>query len=400
MSKFGSWLGIVSLGLLVSCSSDTGANDNAASVGTSPTISADKADDCPALVRLEGPCRTEDLALSLIDMQTIGSHNSYKIAIPENELKLIAMTSPDAARGLDYGHIPIEDQLDLGMRQLEIDVARDPDGGLYADPALPKMFAGQEGAVAIDTTGLDQPGYKVLHVQDIDARTHCKTFVACLETVNAWSLDNPDHVPILILVNLKSGAIDIPGTVEAPAFTSESFDVLDAELRSVLSPDRLITPDDVRGAAGTLRQGVLSGGWPSLQAARGKLIFALDTGEDNVSLYIRDRTSLEGLPMFVNSLSQDADHAAYFTMNNPLRQGDEINARVEQGFLIRTRADANTEEARSGDTSKREAALRSGAQYISTDYYQPRTEWSDFQVVMPGGGVARCNPVRRNDCAN
>jgi len=86
---------------------------------------------CSDLVRLEGACKTEGLELSLVDLQTIGSHNSYKIEIPENELQLIALTSPDAARGLDYGHLPIEEQLDLGMRQLEIDVARDPDGGLY-----------------------------------------------------------------------------------------------------------------------------------------------------------------------------------------------------------------------------------------------------------------------------
>lgn len=192
----------------------------------------------------------------------------------------------------------------------------------------------------------------------------------------------------------------MPGTVVAPAYTPDSFDVLDAEIRSVLGPERLVTPDDVRGDAPTLREAVLAGGWPDLETARGKLIFAFDTGEDNVRLYIRDRGSLEGLPMFVNSISADADHAAYFTLNNPLRISDKINNLSAQGFLIRTRADANTVEARTGDTTKRDAALASGAQYISTDYYLPRTEWSDFQVEMPGGGVARCNPIRRADCAD
>ena len=72
----------------------------------------------------------------------------------------------------------------------------------------------------------------------------------------------------------------------------------------------------------------------------------------------------------------------------------EIQDSVKQGFLVRTRADADTVEARSGDTKRRETALASGAQYVSTDYYVPRTEFSDYKVGLPDGAVTRCNPVR------
>jgi hypothetical protein len=70
---------------------------------------------------------------------------------------------------------------------------------------------------------------------------------------------------------------------------------------------------------------------------------------------------------------------------------------VEQGYMVRTRADADTEQARSGDTSRRDAALASGAQFISTDYPVPNPEFSDYQVTIPGGGIARCNPVNAPD---
>ena len=41
-----------------------------------------------------------------------------------------------------------------------------------------------------------------------------------------------------------------------------------------------------------------------------------------------------------------------------------------------------------------EAALASGAQYISTDYYKAREEWSAYRAKLPGNIITRCNPVR------
>ena len=68
------------------------------------------------------------------------------------------------------------------------------------------------------------------------------------------------------------------------------------------------------------------------------------------------------------------------------------------GYLVRTRADADTKESRFNDTRRREAALASGAQYVSTDYLWPDPRFpGGYQVRLPGGVVARCNPVRRPD---
>ena len=66
---------------------------------------------------------------------------------------------------------------------------------------------------------------------------------------------------------------------------------------------------------------------------------------------------------------------------------------VKAGFLVRTRADADTRQARAGDVTQRDRALASGAQFISTDYREPDKRFSDYSVSFPGGQVARSNPI-------
>ena len=62
-------------------------------------------------------------------------------------------------------------------------------------------------------------------------------------------------------------------------------------------------------------------------------------------------------------------------------------------MVIRTRADADTVQARTNDTTMRDAALASGAQWVSTDYEEPNLAFSPYTVSIPGGTPARCNPV-------
>jgi Phosphoinositide phospholipase C, Ca2+-dependent len=61
----------------------------------------------------------------------------------------------------------------------------------------------------------------------------------------------------------------------------------------------------------------------------------------------------------------------------------------------RTRADANTLEARKNDVGRRDVALTSGAQYVSTDYLWPDPRFpGEYQVRLPNGAAVICNPVR------
>jgi hypothetical protein len=330
-------------------------------------------------------------AVAMNHLQAIGTHNSYKQAISPAEMALIAAQAPDTARTLDYAHLPLDEELDAGARQLELDILNDPQGGRYADP-LAHRVAGA-ASPPYDSAVMRQPGMKVMHSQDIDYRSSCALFTQCLRTIRAWSLAHRDHVPILILLNLKEGgALPLPGAVSALPFDAPAMDAIDREIRSVFPEPELITPDQVQGRHATLREAVLAGAWPRLGAARGRVIFALDAPPDQVARYRGARRSLEGRVMFVN-IDEASPAAGYITLNDPLHQADRIHRDVAHGFLVRTRADADTQQSRANDTSMREAAFASGAQYISTDYLRPDLRFSPYSVAMPDGLRARVSPA-------
>ena len=108
-------------------------------------------------------------------------------------------------------------------------------------------------------------------------------------------------------------------------------------------------------------------------------------------LYLAGHASLQGRVIFTNAEPGQPDCA--FTEENDGTQ-EVIAALVRKGYLVRTRTDADTQQARTGDTTRRDIALASGAQMLSTDYPASEpSQWSSYSVSLPGGGVARCNPV-------
>lgn len=347
---------------------------------------------------LERPSGAPDCTRAVVDalpmnrMQVIGTHNSYKQPIAPPEFARLALAARATALTLDYSHPPLDAQLDAGARNLELDLLYDPEGGRYADP-LGRRLAKLTGAALPpwDPEPMKAPGLKVMHVQDIDYRSSCALFTACLKTIAAWSAAHPDHLPILILINLKEDSFNFPGATRALLFDAAGMDAIDAEIRSVFGEDRLITPDQVQGHHLTLRDAVLAGAWPVLGAARGKVLFALDAPPDQVARYRGARAVLEGRVMFVN-IEETSPAAGYITLNDPVGEGARIRVDVAAGFLVRTRADADTAQARSGDTTMRDAALASGAQYVSTDYMTPDARWTAYHVRLPGGAPGRAPP--------
>lgn len=330
-------------------------------------------------------------ALPMNALQAIGTHNSYKMAIAPNELAMIRAANPKEADGIDYGHPPLKDQLDAGARQLEIDMAYDPETGLYAAP-LGFRIAGKN-AVPYDFTPLKEPGLKVLHEPSVDYRSVCPLFAGCLKDIRDWSRAHPDHVPLLVIMNLKEGGLSIPGATKAPLFDARAMDAIDAEIRAVFAETELITPDKVQGKHATLRDAVARGGWPSLKTARGKVMFALDCPPDQVARYREGRKVLEGRVAFVNA-DESSPAAGYITLNEPKELAARIAAAVKAGLIVRTRADADTREARANDTSRQAAAFASGAQYVSTDYMSPDVRLGPYVARLPGGGKARLSPLR------
>jgi hypothetical protein len=336
-----------------------------------------------------------DGTLKLNQIQVIGTHNSYHAGIAPNESKLWQANHADAYRGLDYQHQPLPQQFDSGVRQIELDVYADTKGGLYAHPSGPSMVAAAKlpPDPDFDPNGvMSKPGFKVMHVQDVDYRSTCQPLTACLEQVRQWSRAHPDHVPIFILIETKQGKPrgELHMTEPEP-FTSGTFDALDAEIRSVFAADEMITPDDVRGHYSTLNEAVLAGNWPSLASSRGKVVFLMD--QHSVGpVYLAGHPSLRGRVIFTNSTPGQPD-AAFIERNEG--PASEIAELVRKGYLIRARTDSDTKEARTNDTTVRDAMIASGAQLLSTDYpVNEPARWSgNFVVTLPGKAVARCNPI-------
>jgi hypothetical protein len=337
-----------------------------------------------------------DNALRINQLQAIGTHNSYKLPIAPPLMALIRERNAETALTLDYSHRPIAEQLDAGARQVELDPTDDPEGGAFADPLGARLLA-QRG-VTIETSDravMAKPGIKVLHATDIDYRSMCLTLIACLEQVKTWSDANQTHTPILIMINPKHTPISWSGATPVRPFGRDALNRLDVEILSVFPRDRIVTPDDVRGPHATLREGAMAGGWPTLGEARGKVLFVIDDSPARWAPYADGHPSLKGRVAFVNAdAAPDAPEAAIFVTNEPIRDFDKIKQRVAAGFIVRTRADADTREARTGDTARREAALSSGAQFISTDYIWPDDRFgTGYAARLPGNAAARCNPV-------
>ncbi|MEK9588484.1 MAG: Ca2+-dependent phosphoinositide-specific phospholipase C [Gammaproteobacteria bacterium] len=333
--------------------------------------------------------RLPNLALSTLQM--IGSHNSYKKAMPANVMALLKWVEPAVAQGLDYSHIPIEEQLALGLRVFEIDVFHDPEGERYSRPLGRGLHPLTPAFNEWEQAQLDAPGLKVLHIQDIDYRSHCLTFRECLETFRDFSDANPGHLPIFISLNLKASPIELPGSTTPLPFDKAGYLNLHRDLESTLGLDNLVTPSEVQKDSRSLRERITTVGWPDLSELRGRFIFLIDEPLKKTAGYLEEFEKHERL-LFL-SVPSDHDQAAILVMNDPLKAFDDIRARVAKGFLVRTRADADTVEARSADDTRMRAAFASGAHFISTDYYVPDERLkNDYRVRFPEGGYARQSP--------
>lgn len=341
------------------------------------------------------PCVAQQNAVHLNQIQVVGTHNSYHAGIAPNEMALWQSKAPREFEGLDYKHAPLAAQLDAGVRQIELDVYADAHGGLYADPLAPHLLAAahQSADPAFDPDGvMKHPGFKVLHVQDIDYRSTCMTFTTCLTEVRRWSQAHPRHLPLFILVETKQDK-PLPQVqkVTPEPFTPAVFDALDAEILSVFSRDEILTPDDMRGTHATLNEAIRTSGWPTLEVARGKVVFLMDQ-RPMTPVYLEGHPSLRGRILFTNS-TPGADDAAFLERNDG--PAEEIRTLVQQGYLIRARTDVDTREARTNSTARRDAMLSSGAQILSTDYpaSEPASWPGHYRVSLPAGAPARCNPV-------
>jgi len=223
-------------------------------------------------------------------------------------------------------------------------------------------------------------GWEVFHVPFVDEGTTCRALSQCLADLKGWSDDHLDHHPLFVLIEVKTAWDDTAGPAR--------LDALDEDVLAVWPEDRLVTPALVRGDADDL-PAALADGWPTLGELRGRALFVLHVGGEWRDAYTDGLTTADR-PLFPDAFGDTTlPISAVHTMNDPYDPA--IAAVVDAHHLVRTRADADTVQARENDTSQRDQALASGAHFVSTDFPAP-VDWTEYQVDIPGGTPSRCNP--------
>lgn len=293
-----------------------------------------------------------DDLLRMNHIQMVGTHNSYHIAPdlpPEQRL-------PE----LDYTHAPLAEQLgEQGVRQFELDIFYD---------RIEERFA-------------------VYHIPLVDEGTTCPWLTECLQQMLDWSDANRGHHPLFIFIEPKN--MDVRRGQEV-----SRYDTLDAEIRSIWPRERMFTPDDLQGDFSSLRESVLTEGWPTLGQGRGMAVFVMLDTDREVGGYHYDYTngleSLEGRVLFITAEADDP-YAAFMKMDGPIHQFAEIQQAVRDGFMIRTRSDSPPFDYET-DYPRSVSAVASSAHMISTDY--PVEGMMDgYFLDIPGGTPSRCNPL-------
>jgi len=347
-------------------------------------------------------------SLKINQLQVIGSHNSYRLHTYQpmyNFVQNISGLLPPEydPNGWDYTHLPLDQQFsDYGIRSVELDIYNDPAGGLFYTRRANGLI---NEPLASGIPELLNPGMKILHVPDFDYMTNYYTFVSALTAIKNWSDAHPRHIPIIIHIEAKNDGVSLPGfLLTVPLdFDAAAADAIDVEIKSVFGQnlDKVITPDKLRGSYSTLSEAAENSAWPMLGDARGKIIFVMQG--QAVEPYLAGHPVLENRAVFLYSDAGNPE-TAFVILNDAVIDEAEIQQTVAAGYMVRTRSDANTDEARTGDYSGMNAAFESGAQIISTDYYRPDPRgvagdsgWTNFQVRFPNNELARINPVSAAD---
>jgi hypothetical protein len=334
----------------------------------------------------------DDLRLNQI--QVIGTHNSYHIAPHPNVARVIGIAGKNFARDIEYTHRPLPEQFsDLGVRQIELDLYCDREGGRYAQPLARRLViaAKKDPGPDHDPDGeLLRPGIKIIHAADFDFRSTTNTFKTALGQIREWSREHPTHVPIFVLLELKESQL-FPLSIKPLKFAAADMRELEQEILSVFDRKHILAPSEVRRGFDSLSAAIEKRGWPKVDDCRGKVMFALDNGGEIPDRYLRAVGNADPLAF----VSVDLAHpwAGWMKVNDPVADFQRIQTLVKRGFMVRTRADADTKQSRENDISRREKAFASGAQFISTDYPEPNETFSDYQVRFRNKIVARLNPI-------
>ena len=307
--------------------------------------------DRDAWVETSGdPTVTDELAYN--ELQVIATHNSYALPPTWLQTQVIDLVEPGQGAALQYSHAPLWDQLDEGIRSMEIDV----------------RWNGE--------------AFSVSHVPLVANRSTMPDFALGLREIALWSDAHPAHLPISIMIEAKNDYMFLDPALKA--FDAGACDALDAVIVDAMG-SRLFAPADVLGDAPNLRAAVADGGagWPSGGDMRGRVLFFYADSEGTREACSKGAVEASDRAVFASSRT-GVDSAVFAVRDDP--RDAATAADLAAGMIVRVRADADLATS----AAERDLALATGAQIVSTDFppSEPQAGTGYF-VEFPGGALAR-----------
>jgi hypothetical protein len=284
----------------------------------------------------------DDLKLNEIKM--LASHNSYKknsTALGRFFVKL--GSSAEEADSLNYSYKTLTQQFRAGIRSMEFDLR------------------------------LRKTQFTLTHVPLVDNSSVAPDFSMALEEIELYSRYNPNHVPIIILIEIKDDWMILDHALQK--IDQEKLIILNTLIKEKLG-DTLFQPKDMILENMTLKETITDFSWPSLSSLRGKVIMVLHPGGFTDD-YVDIDPTLFDLAMFPGVYSDQVsrDYSAFVVENNP--ESAQIPLLVSQNFIVRTRIDSDLYFS----TELMQAALLSGAQILTSDYTIARSDLSVTQMI-------------------
>jgi glycerophosphoryl diester phosphodiesterase len=280
--------------------------------------------------------------LTIEALQVAGTHNSYHRA------PTIAF---DASH--KYTHLPLDQQLAGGVRGLELDLHLRSDGV-----------------------------FDVYHLSLIDPNSTCNTLEDCLRVVAGWSSAHASHTPIFIWFELKDANGGQPINDLVP---------VEAVISKVFQKDQLITAAWLRGSFASPHERITTAGWPTLEQARGRIMFSIINRDARTQQYSHDFTSLEDRLMFVSAASDQYDMPwACITKIEPPTESALVASAHAAHLLIAT----NTCAVNLSDdqcTMLATAGITGGIHSLHDDLPFP-VSGRAYSLKLPNGSPG-CNPV-------
>lgn len=301
---------------------------------------APPADAAPGLDATSGGADAGSAPMTMEGLQVVGTHNSYHIA------PLIPF---DASH--KYTQKPLDEQLDGGVRALELDLHLASDGT-----------------------------FDVYHITTIDSGSTCQKLDRCLGLVATWSNAHPRHAPIFIWLEIKDDVGGLP---------INDLGAIETVVLRAVPRERVITPAWLRGTHASPRERIMTAGWPTLDEARGKIMLDWVNRDARTQAFSQDSASLDSRAIWANAATGDFAQP-WAVVTKDLEQPSDIAAAHAAHLLIgvNTCAINMTDDA---CTARLGQFQPTGVQMLDDDL-PFQISGRNYWLHLPGGSPG-CDPI-------